>query len=100
VSGEGWVPAEAPEGVPAQVLRSAEGTWTAALFWERCPDGNPGQGVPAETEPQGRAISVRGRLILYQGDPGRLARRWAWAKTDWQHARPFRMPASDEGKAR
>ena len=100
VSAEGWVPAEAPEGVPAQVLRSAEGTWTAALFWERCPDGNPGQGVPAETEPQGKSISVRGRLILYQGDPGRLAQRWAWAKTDWQHARPFRMPTSDEGKAR
>ena len=98
VGGEGWVTAEAPEGVPAQVLRSADGVWTAALFWERPATEKPrwGEwGIPAPGEEQADSISVSGRLVLYKGDPGALAERWAWARADWKNAVPYRIPVEE-----
>lgn len=95
MAGKGWVKAEAPWGVPAQVLRSADGRWTAGLFWERSEPGKPSLGIPARGEEAGDTVSVRGRLCLYRGDPSLLAKRWAWARNDWKNAIPYRMPVAD-----
>jgi len=95
LAGEGWLRGMAPEGVPAQVLHSTDGVWNAAVFWERSEERTPALGVAAPGEEGAEAVSVRGRLLIYRGDPSELARRWAWATTDWQHAVPFRMPVKD-----
>jgi len=93
LGGDGWTEVEPPEGVPAKVLRSKEGGWSAGLFWERSLPEAPSRGVGELQEPAARTVSVRGRLVLYQGEPAALADQWTWARTDWAHAVPYRMPA-------
>jgi hypothetical protein len=95
LTGQGWTPVAAPEGTAAQVLRSADGKWTALLFWERADARNPASGVPAADQPETDVISVRGRVLLGETaslDPGERKR---WADADWEHAKPYRMPVAD-----
>ena len=99
LGGDGWVGARAPRGIPAQVLRSADGQWTAGLFWERSEPGKPYLGVPARGEEGSDTVSVRGRLCLYRGDPSLMRKRWAWARNDWKNAVPYRMPVAVSGPA-
>ena len=90
-----WQTAESPAGVPAQVLKSPDGKWTAALFWEKSENQNPRFGIPGSTDKTCDAISVRGRLLIFQGDPDALGRRWQWAAYDWKNAYPYCMPVAD-----
>jgi hypothetical protein len=69
--------------------------WTAALFWERCDAKAPGSGVLAAGEAEAKSVSVRGRVLLYKGEPSALAQRWRWASADWKNAVPYRMPVAE-----
>jgi len=93
LEGDEWVGAPALEGVPARVLRSRDGAWTAALFWERSSPDDPLTGVGELQEPRAGSVSVRGRLVVYRGEPDQLAEQWEWAHPDWENAVPYRMPA-------
>jgi hypothetical protein len=95
LTGQGWTSAAAPEGTAAQVLRSADGKWTALLFWERADAGKPAAGVPAADQPDADVISVRGRILLGETASLDPAQRKGWADTDWEHAKPYRMPVAD-----
>jgi len=99
ISGAGWREAKAPDGVPAKVLRSEDGRWTAALFWERSAEGDPLRGALALQEPESDTVSVRGRLRVYRGDPDELMGQWQWAEADWRNAVPYRMPAVEGAPA-
>jgi hypothetical protein len=87
LAGGGWSAIDAPAGVTAKVLRSADGKWTAALTWER-------DGIPAESEPGG-SLAVRGKLIVAKTEALDLAKRVRWAQMDWEHATPYRAPVDD-----
>ena len=93
LTGKGWTVVNAPEGVPALVLRSPDGTLTAGLFWERSETGKPGSGVVAPHDGDPDSISVRGRLVVYKGDASGLSRRWSVAQGDWEKSVPYRLPA-------
>lgn len=95
LTGRGWTPVAAPEGIAAQVLRSADGKWTALLFWERADARNPASGVPAADQPEGDVISVRGRILLGETTSLDPRERKGWADADWEHAKPYRMPVAD-----
>jgi hypothetical protein len=95
LTGQGWIPVTAPEGTAAQVLHSADGKWTALLFWERPDAGKVAAGIPDADQPDPDVISVRGRLILGETSSLDPAQRKVWADTDWEHARPYRMPVND-----
>lgn len=95
LTGEGWTAVPAPDGTAAQVVRSADGKWTAILFWERGDAGDPATGVPASDQPDNSTIAVRGKVMFGETqslDPGRHKR---WADMDWEHAKPYRMPVDD-----
>ena len=96
IQGKDWSRVQTPGSVPATVLCSRDGRWTAAFFWERPEKGDASRGVPRISEPGGKSLCVRGRLILYEGSPEELAEQWRWASADWAHATPYRMPATDE----
>ena len=96
LTGQGWTSVAAPEGAAAQVMRSADGTWTALLFWERADARKPASGVPAADQPDADVISVRGRILLGETASLDPAQRKGWADTDWEHAKPYRMPLSDQ----
>ncbi len=93
LGGEGWSEAPAPDGVPAKAFCSKEGGWTAGLFWERSSPDDPAKGIGGLQEPGARTASVRGRLVVYRGEPAELGRQWEWAQADWSNAVPYRMPA-------
>jgi len=93
LTGKGWSEGPAAEGVPAKLLRSEDGAWTAGLFWERSSPDDPAKGIGDLQEPGARTVSVRGRLVISEGGPAELVRQWAWAQQDWRNARPYRMPA-------
>lgn len=95
VSGKEWRVERAPEGVPAQVLKSADGKWLAAIYWERSDAGNPALGVPVRPEEGKETISVRGRVLVTKSDPDELVRHWQWAAQDWKNAGLFHMPVED-----
>jgi len=57
LGGDEWVEAPTPEGVPARVLRSQDGAWTAGLFWERSAGDDPAVGFGALQEPGGRTVT-------------------------------------------
>ena len=95
LTGQGWTSVAAPEGTAAQVLRSADGKWTALLFWQRADAAKPASGVPAADQPEAGVISVRGRVLLGETASLDAAQRKGWADTDWEHAKPYRMPLSD-----
>ena len=100
LDGKGWVPAKPPQAVPAQVLCSADGKWTAGFFWERSEPGRTVRGIPARGEQESDAVSVRGQLCVYRGKPDALAERWSWVKNNWKNAVPYRMPATDKGASK
>ncbi len=58
LAGEGWTAVAPPEGTQAQVVRSADGKWTALLFWERADADDPSAGVPAFDQ-QASLLSAR-----------------------------------------
>jgi len=95
LGGKGWSEAPAPDGVPAKAFRSKEGGWTAGLFWERSSPDDPAKGIGGLQEPGARTASVRGRLVVYRGEPAELSRQWEWAQADWSNAVPYRMPAPE-----
>ena len=90
-----WTSVAAPEGTAAHVLRSADGKWTALFFWERAEAGKPASGVPAADQLEADVISVRGRVLLGETASLDPAQRKGWADTDWENAKPYRMPLSD-----
>ena len=96
LSGKGWTTARAPRGTAAQVLRTDDGKWTAAVFWERSEPGRYAYGMPAADQPDKKTISVRGKVIIAPTDALRLDRRKRWADMDWKNAKPYRMPVSDK----
>lgn len=100
LSGNGWSVVEAPAGVAARVMRTADGKWTAALFWERADKDDPASGVPASDRTDAGAISVRGKLLIGETKSLDLDKRKRWADVDWEHAVPYRMPADDAAPAK
>ena len=95
LSGKGWTAVPAPAGVPATVLRSADGTLVAALFWERSQADKPGSAVPAAHDGDKDSVSVRGRLVVLKGDASQLSGLWSTAVYDWKNSVPYLMPARD-----
>ena len=93
LSGKGWTAVAAPAGVPATVLRSADGTLAAALFWERSQADKPGSAVTAAHDGDKDSVSVRGRLVMLKGDASQLSGLWSAAASDWNNSVPYRLPA-------
>jgi len=96
LTGEGWTAVAAPDGTAAYGMRSADGNWTASLFWERADASDLAAGVPASDQPEDDVVSVRGKVVLGKTqavDPAGLKR---WADMDWEHAKPYRMPVDDK----
>jgi hypothetical protein len=97
--GNAWMRVRAPEDVPALVLQSSDRAWTAAMMWEEAEAGNLGRGVPAAGKVHSGDVSVRGRLVVYQGGVMALRDRWLASKQQWEHAVPYRMPLQDSREA-
>jgi len=96
LAGEGWAAVAPPEGTHARVLRSADGQWTALLFWERADADDPTAGIPSADQPEDNVISVRGKVVIGEADDIDPAGLKSWADADWEHAKPYRMPVDDE----
>jgi hypothetical protein len=95
LGGQGWQPARNPREIPALVRRSSDGTGIAAFIWERTETGSPASGVPPTPQGQEGVTSVRGRLLLFNGDIAQLREPWMKSKEEWEHSLPYRMPIED-----
>ena len=95
LTGKGWKTVDAPDGVAAQVLRSADDKWTAAFFWEKSEDGKPGFGIPDTTDKKKDTLAARGKLLVFEGPVSTLRRRRGQTAYDWKNALPYSMPVSD-----
>jgi hypothetical protein len=93
--GEGWKQDSTLSGEPVLARRSADGTWTATLMWERSEAGKADSGVPVPGEKQAGTISARGQLYLSKEDVGTMRNHWTAASADWKHAVPYRMPVEE-----
>jgi hypothetical protein len=91
LNGHNWQPTPSPNGVPALVRRSSNGSGIAALIWERSEMGNPASGVAVPGQHQ-NVTSVRGRLYLIQGGVELLREHWMKSEEEWRHSLPYRMP--------